>query len=110
MQKSETFVRTKRVQCEAILEPMNEQELCENYQKGICKYSEKECYYKHYSCAEPHTCENDNCWFGHNEKRTKKSQNRPEYRMFSTLIIIHFISHSSNAIYRFRRCMLSCQV
>ncbi|CAM4826376.1 unnamed protein product [Rotaria magnacalcarata] len=74
------FIRTNKIHCEAILEPINEQELCENFRKGICQYSWTQCHYKHYSCYEPDTCKDEYCCFGHNQKRTTISIDRPQYR------------------------------
>ena len=80
--KTGTFIRTNRIECKAMLEPINkqEQELCQNFQKGQCHYTMDTCHFKHYSCSEPDTCNDEYCWFGHTYKRTTVSIDRPEYR------------------------------
>ena len=76
--KTETFVRTNRIQCEAMLETINdEEELCKRFQQGQCPYTNDSCYFKHYSCSERDTCEDIQCWYGHSMKRKTKSIERP---------------------------------
>ncbi len=80
-EKTGTFVRANKIQCEAMLETIdNEQELCERFQRGQCPYTMNTCHYKHFSCSEPDTCDDINCWFGHTNQRTTISINRPIYR------------------------------
>ncbi len=79
--KTGTFVRTNKIQCEAMLDTIHdEQELCELFQKGQCPYNMETCYYKHFTCSDPDTCDDINCWFGHSIHRTTKSVNRPQHR------------------------------
>lgn len=79
-QKTGTFLRTNKIQCEAMVELINEDELCRLFEKGRCQYTIETCHYKHFSCSEPDTCEDENCWYGHSQQRITKSINRPEYR------------------------------
>ncbi|CAF3606062.1 unnamed protein product [Adineta steineri] len=75
------IIRRSIVQCKAMLEPIDEEELCINFQRGQCTYTVCTCRYKHYSCYEPDTCDDRYCWYGHSEKRTTVSYNRPIYRL-----------------------------
>lgn len=81
--QTDTFIRRNRIKCEAILEPIYEQELCERFQKGICTYHAMQCYYKHFSCPYGDNCEDESCWLGHSERRTTASIDRPQYSTFS---------------------------
>ncbi|CAF5108320.1 unnamed protein product [Rotaria sp. Silwood1] len=64
-----------------MLESINDEELCERFQKCQCPYSTDTCYYKHITCYEPDTCDDKSCWLGHSDKRTTISNsNRPQYR------------------------------
>jgi hypothetical protein len=80
--KTGTFLRANKIECEAMLEPIGrqQQELCERFQKGQCPYTIDTCHFKHFSCSETDTCDDQNCWFGHTHKRTTVSISRPEYR------------------------------
>jgi len=89
--KTGTFVRTNKIQCKAMLEPINEEELCENFQKGQCLYNMETCYYKHFSCSEPDTCDDEYCWFGHTNKRTTISVSRSKYRKNNLFFFVTFI-------------------
>jgi hypothetical protein len=77
--KTGIFVGKNKIQCEAILEPINEDELCKRLENGQCWFMDK-CYFKHVICPEIDTCTNQYCWFGHSNKRTTVSHSRPEYR------------------------------
>jgi hypothetical protein len=77
-------VRTNKIQCEAVLDPIDKQELCERFQIGQCPYTMETCHFKHFSCSQLDTCDDENCWFGHSEKRTTISMSRPEYRKNKT--------------------------
>jgi hypothetical protein len=78
--KSGTLVRTNKIQCQAMLESINDEELCERFQIGQCPYTVDTCHYKHFSCSLQDTCDDEYCWLGHNDKRTTISVNRPEFR------------------------------
>lgn len=78
--KTETFIRTNRIQCEAMLEPIDDDELCERFQEGRCPYLKNTCNYKHFSCSQSDTCEDSNCLYGHTMKRKTKSIKRPTRR------------------------------
>ncbi len=81
-EKNGTFVRTNKIECKAMLEQIDEEdpELCKHFQNGECPYTMDTCHFKHFSCSKPDTCDNEFCWFGHTQKRTKVSIDRPEYR------------------------------
>ncbi|CAF1157811.1 unnamed protein product [Rotaria sp. Silwood1] len=71
------------IQCECIQEEVHPSQLCEQFEIGQCKY-QNDCNFKHWMCNEPDTCEDENCWFGHNERRTLKSNSRPRKERNST--------------------------
>lgn len=75
-----TLVRKNRIQCEAMLKPVYDEELCERFEKDQYPFTMDTCRYKHFSCFEPDTCENEECWFGHTIKRTTVSVNRLQNR------------------------------
>jgi hypothetical protein len=78
-EKTGMLLGTNKIQCEALLEPINEEELCESFQKGQCRYMDT-CYYKHFICSQSDTCEDEYCWYGHSDNRTTISNGRLEYR------------------------------
>ena len=78
--KTGTIVRTHKIQCEAMLESINEGELCKHFQIGQCFYTANTCHYKHFSCSEPDTCDDEYCWLGHTSKRTTVSIDRLQRR------------------------------
>ncbi len=78
--KNGIIVRKNRIQCEAMLETINEEELCEKFQTGQCSYAADTCYYKHFSCSLPDTCDDEYCWLGHSNKRKTESIKRPQFR------------------------------
>jgi hypothetical protein len=78
--KNGTLVSKNRIQCEAMLETINEEELCEKFQTGQCSYTVDTCHYKHFSCSLPDTCEDEYCWLGHSNKRKTESIKRPQFR------------------------------
>ncbi len=80
--KTGAFMRTNKIECKAMLEPIDgqERELCERFEKGQCPFTMDTCHFKHYSCSHPDTCDDINCWFGHTDKRTTVSSSRIEYR------------------------------
>ncbi|CAF4976038.1 unnamed protein product [Rotaria sp. Silwood1] len=80
-EKTGMLIGTNKIQCEVMLESINDEELCERFQKCQCPYSTDTCYYKHITCYEPDTCDDKSCWLGHSDKRTTISNNnRPQYR------------------------------
>jgi hypothetical protein len=90
--KRGTFIRTNKIRCEAMLEPIDkkEQELCERFQIGQCPFPMDTCHFKHLSCSKPDTCDDEYCWFGHTNKRTTVSIDRPEYRKNKILFCFFF--------------------
>ena len=78
--KNGTLVRKNRIQCEAMLETINDEELCEPFQSGRCTYTANTCHYKHFSCSLPDTCDDQYCWLGHSDKRETISIRRPQFR------------------------------
>lgn len=80
-EKNGTFIRTNKIQCKAMLEKIDRQdpELCKNFQEGQCPYTMSTCHFKHFSCSEPDTCNNQQCWYGHTQQRTTFSVDRSEY-------------------------------
>lgn len=80
-----------RIECQAELEAVDVKELCEQFQVGRCPYI-NDCRYKHYTCNEPDTCDDKDCWLGHSIKRATQSRQRPQYRK-KTIVI-----HSSNLV------------
>jgi len=78
--KNRTLVRKNRIQCEAMLETIHEEELCGQFQTGQCSYTVDTCYYKHFSCSLPDTCDDEYCWLGHSNKRKTISIKRPQFR------------------------------
>ncbi|UJR16586.1 hypothetical protein I4U23_003486 [Adineta vaga] len=75
------IVRTNTIQCEVMPEQIEEQELCTNFQKGQCSHTSTTCHFKHISCDELDTCEDQNCWYGHTNKRTTISFPRTQQRL-----------------------------
>jgi hypothetical protein len=74
--KSGIQIRGISIQCEAVLEPLENRTLCKNFNRGTCKYNP--CYYKHYQCTEPDTCNNAHCLLGHSTRRIAVSNRRLE--------------------------------
>ncbi|CAF3317114.1 unnamed protein product, partial [Rotaria sp. Silwood2] len=88
-EKTGMLIGRNKIQCEVMLESINDEELCERFQKCQCPYSTDKCYYKHITCSEPDTCDDKSCWLGHSDKRTTISNsNRPQYRKIK--IYCHF--------------------
>ena len=65
------------VQCDAEKEPLNEWTLCGPNRDGWCKH-DKECIYRHVSCASRDECKNEECPFTHTKQR--KIVPIPRYR------------------------------
>ena len=70
--KSGEWLHGCQIRCEVILEPIEEQELCKHFEKGLCRYNP--CHYKHYQCSEQDTCENVECRLGHSKRRKTVSK------------------------------------
>lgn len=91
-QKTGTSIRNNRIQCEAMSEEVYGNELCEGFQNGTCQYSAESCYYKHISCDKSDSCDDQNCWRGHTDRRTTKSVARSQRRKHKKLFFInHFL-------------------
>lgn len=71
---------------------IDEQELCERFQEGQCQHTMDTCYYKHFSCLQPDTCDDTACWYGHSMKRETKSISRPYRRKNKHVLIVSLIS------------------
>lgn len=78
--KNGALIRRNRIQCQAMLESINDEELCEKFQIGQCPYTVQTCHYKHFSCSLPDTCEDKYCWLGHSDQRKTVSTQRPQFR------------------------------
>ncbi len=78
--KNGVIVGKNRIECEAISETIYEEELCEQFQIGQCSYTNDTCFYKHFSCSLPDSCDDEYCWLGHDDKRQTVSVKRPEFR------------------------------
>lgn len=98
--KNGVFVRQNRIECEAMLETINEEELCENFQTGLCPYTTDTCHYKHFSCSLPDTCGDEHCRLGHSNKRKTVSIQRPHFRFFLPLLIgVSLLSYSKTVLF-----------
>jgi len=74
MKYSGVEIRGFKICCDVIHEPLNTAELCRDFEKGKCRFSSKQCYYKHIMCNKPDICNNDECWYGHSKKRQTTSK------------------------------------
>ncbi|CAM2708528.1 unnamed protein product [Rotaria socialis] len=54
---------------DVIPEPFYMFELCREFEKGLCRFSSKDCHYKHITCDEPDNCKKKDCHCGHSRKR-----------------------------------------
>jgi hypothetical protein len=75
-EKNGTDLRGFKIRCQAIRAPLNVSDLCERFQIGACLFSIC-CNMKHIRCVNEITCNNTQCWYGHDWQRTTKSERRP---------------------------------
>ncbi|CAF3930113.1 unnamed protein product [Rotaria sp. Silwood2] len=78
-EKNGFYLRGFKIQCQVIRVPLKIFELCRHFQQGTCSYSIC-CEMKHIRCVQPVTCENNQCWYGHDSERITKSIRRPTSR------------------------------
>ncbi|CAF1131778.1 unnamed protein product [Adineta ricciae] len=75
------ILRRNRIVCQVMQEEIDEDELCTNFLKGQCPYTNDTCHFRHISCDEPDTCENPDCWYGHTDVRPTRPHFRPPQRL-----------------------------
>ncbi|CAF3764252.1 unnamed protein product [Rotaria sp. Silwood1] len=105
-EKNGSFLRGCNIHCEVICFPVKIFELCEYFEKGICRKSIG-CENKHIRCVEPLQCENTQCWYGHNPQRRRKSERRSRSNEDGYRVRIGNFPHSATREQIFKRLTIN---